>query len=263
MGRVGKVKDGAQQAPREAAGNGSVGAEEAAAEGPRERLARLGAPALTDSELLAVLFASGTRQLPVHVLAEQLVAQGGGLRALAQCDALELCAHRGLGPARAAQVLAALELGRRVQTARERRPRLPTPRDIYLYLAPRLAALQREVFHVLCFNGRNVLLADARVAEGSWNTCPVEPREVFRTALTARAVGIVVAHNHPSGDPEPSSQDRAITRHLQRGAELLGLKLLDHLVLGEGSYVSMAERGWLGRQEGCAACEGGRGCSGG
>ncbi|HLL00358.1 MAG TPA: DNA repair protein RadC, partial [Myxococcaceae bacterium] len=157
----------------------------------------------------------------------------------------ELCAQPRLGPARAAQVLAALELGRRAQRAAERRPRLRTPREIYGYLVPTLSALRREVFHVLCFNPRNVLLADVRVAEGTMNTCPVDPREVYAAALTTRATAIVLAHNHPSGDPEPSMQDIALTVQLAEAGRLLGIKVLDHLVLGDGNYVSLMERGLL------------------
>ncbi|MFP2933731.1 RadC family protein, partial [Pyxidicoccus sp. 3LG] len=138
-----------------------------------------------------------------------------------------------------------LELGRRAQRSVERRPRLRTPKEIHAYLAPALGTLRREVFHVLCFNARNVLVHDARVAEGTMNACPVDPREVFAAALTARATAIVLAHNHPSGDPEPSVQDMGLTRHLISAAQLLNIKVLDHVVVGDGSYVSMVERGLL------------------
>jgi DNA repair protein RadC len=101
------------------------------------------------------------------------------------------------------------------------------------------------VFHVLSFNMRNVLLADARVAVGTVDSCPVDPREVFRAALASRATCVVLAHNHPSGDPEPSSLDVKLTARLVSGAELMGIRVLDHLVVGDGSYVSFHERGWL------------------
>lgn len=214
-------------------------------EGPRERLLRLGASALTDSELLAVLLGTGIKGTGVIELAESLLAVGGGLKALVQQDPQELCSLPGLGPARASQVLAALELGRRAQTAEERRPRLQTPQQIYRYLAPKLSALSREVFHVLAFNSRNVLLRDLRVAEGTINSCPVDPREVFAAALGAKATAIVLAHNHPSGDPDPSTQDVALTLQLADGARLLGIKLLDHVIVGDGRYVSLLERGQL------------------
>jgi DNA repair protein RadC len=215
------------------------------ADGPRERLLRLGASALSDPELLAVLLGTGIRGQPVVELSESLLAAGGGLKALVQQDPEELCDLPGLGPARAAQLLAALELGRRAQIAQEERPKLQTPQAIHEYLSPRLSALRREVFHVLCFNSRNVLLRDVRVAEGTMSSCPVDPREVFAAALASKATAIVLAHNHPSGDPTPSSPDVSLTLQLADGARLLGIKLLDHLVIGDGTYVSMLERGQL------------------
>ncbi len=214
---------------------------------PRERLFRLGAQALTDPELLGVLLGGTGRGGggAAAALAGSLLAAGGGLRALLQLEPQELSARPGLGRARAAQLVAALELGRRAQRAAERRPRLRTPSEIYAYLAPTLSALRREVFHVLCFNPRNVLLHDARVAEGTMNACPVDPREVFATALLARASAIVLAHNHPSGDPEPSAQDVALTAQLAESGRLLGIKVLDHVVVGDGAYASLLERGQL------------------
>jgi DNA repair protein RadC len=229
------------------AGEGSVGAKAPGMEEVRERLFKLGGSALTDLELLSVLLGAGPR---TSGLAAELLSHSGGLKALLLKDPLELCAQPRLGPARAAQVLAALELGRRAQRATERRPRLRNPREIHRYLFPTLSALRREVFHVLCFNPRNVLLADVRVAEGTMNTCPVDPREVYAAALTTRATAIVLAHNHPSGDPEPSAQDVALTFQLAEAGRLLGIKVLDHLVLGDGTYVSLMERGLLEDEEG-------------
>jgi DNA repair protein RadC len=205
-------------------------------EAARERLFRLGAEALTDPELVGVLW--GGR------IGAGLVPEGG-LKALVQEDPRELSARPGVGPVRAARWMAALELGRRAQRVAERRPRLRTPREISAYLAPRLGALRREVFHVLCFNARNVLLLDARVAEGTINACLVDPREVFAAAITARATAIVLAHNHPSGDPEPSAQDLSLTRQLFEAGRLLGIKVLDHVVVGDGAYASLMERGEL------------------
>ncbi len=224
-------------------GEEPVGAKAPGLEEVRERLFKLGSPALPDLERLSVLLGAGPR---VSGLAEELLSHSGGLKALLLKDPLELCAQPRLGPARAAQVLAALELGRRAQRAAERRPRLRTPREIYGYLVPNLSALRREVFHVLCFNPRNVLLADVRVAEGTMNTCPVDPREVYAAALTTRATAIALAHNHPSGDPEPSAQDVALTMQLMEAGNLLGIKVLDHLVVGDGTYVSLMERGLFG-----------------
>ncbi len=243
------VEDGGGGGVLIAVGDGAVRAKAYEGEGPRERLMRLGASALTDSELLAVLFGTGSRGNPVGSLAESVVRARGGLRSLAQSDPRELCAIPGLGPARAAQVLAALELGSRAQRTRDSRPRLVTPEQIFLHLAPAMVLQRREIFHVLCLNARNVLLADVRVAEGTMETCPVDPREVFRVALASKCTAIVVAHNHPSGDPHPSTMDVALTRQLMRAANLLGIKLLDHIVVGDGRYASLLESGVLGRLE--------------
>lgn len=177
----------------------------------RERL--LQAPgALDDAELLGLLF--GGRSRTVRGLGESLLAAAGGLRALASMDPSELCGAAGLGRERAAQVLAALELARRAHLAPDDRPRLRTAGEVYRYLAPSIALLRHEVFHVLSFNTRNVLLADARVAQGTTDACTVDPREVFRAALAARATAVIFAHNHPSGDPDPSEADVALTREL-------------------------------------------------
>ena len=224
----------------ESVGEGSVREQFPEAEGSRERLLRLGAAALTDPELLSVLWGSRSR-----ALFEALLAPRGGLKELLQQEPRALCARPGLGAVRTAQVLAALELGRRAQRTPERRPRLRTPREIHAYLAPELSALRREVFHVLCFNARNVLLTDVRVAEGTINACPVDPREVFAAALTARATAIVLAHNHPSGDPEPSAQDLDLTARLIEAGRVLHIKVLDHVVVGDGTYTSLLERGEL------------------
>jgi len=208
----------------------------------RERL--LQSPAvLDDAELLGLLF--GGRSRTVRELGESLLSAAGGLRALASMEPSELWSAAGLGRERAAQVLAALELARRVHLAPDARPRLRTAGDVYRYLAPRLALLRREVFHVLSFNTRNVLLADARVAEGTTDACTVDPREVFRAALGARATAVIFAHNHPSGDPEPSEADLQLTRELQAGARIFHLRVLDHVVVGAGRYVSLARCGLL------------------
>lgn len=212
-------------------------------QGSRERLLDLGPAALADAELLAVLLGTGIRGQSARAIAESLLAVGPGLKELCQREARELASLSGMGPARAAQLVAALELGRRAHKATERRPRLRTAAEIHRHLAPTLSGLRREVFHVLSFNSRNVLLNDARVAEGTMNSCPVDPREVFAAAIAARATAIVLVHNHPSGDPEPSAVDFALTAQLTEGGRILGIRVLDHVVIGDGSFVSLLERG--------------------
>ena len=210
--------------------------------GPRERLLAGGASGLQDFELLSVLLGTGVRGQRVDALARALLETAGGLKALLREEPRELCRRVGIGPARAAQVAAALELGRRAQRSGESRPRLRSAEEIYRYLAPSLTGLRREVFHVLCLSTRHVLLHDSRVAEGTVNLCPVDPREVFAPALSVRATALVLAHNHPSGDPTPSEDDVRLTHQLTEGAGILGMQLLDHLVIGDGAFVSFAEQ---------------------
>lgn len=212
-------------------------------ERPRERLFRLGALALRDAELVALVLGTGARGRSALAIAEQLTREG--LKAFFQQDPDDLCSQHGLGPARVARILAAVELGRRAQRVTEKRPRLKSPQEIFRYLTPTLSTLRREVFHVLSFNAKNVLLLDQRVAEGTACSCPVDPKDVFKSAIRARAQAMVFAHNHPSGDPEPSGSDLELTQHLVQGAGFLGIHVLDHLILGDGGYVSLLERGHL------------------
>ncbi len=210
-------------------------------ESPIDRISRLGVPALTDAELLSLFLGNGDGV----GAAEKLLASAGGLKSFLKDDAFHISATSGISPKRAATLLAAAEIGRRLQRSNERRPQLRTPAEIYRYLAPTLQGLRREEFHVLCFNSRNLLLRDVRIAEGTMNACPVDPREVFAAALAARATALVFAHNHPSGDPEPSIDDVTLTRRLFEGAQLLGIRALDHVIVGDSAFVSLLERGQI------------------
>lgn len=192
----------------------------------------LRATAVSDDELLAAILGTSSRRLT-----------GTCLKELAQMSPDSLSAILGRKPA--LRLISCIELGRRILDSREERPQLKTPADIYQHLRPQLSALPREVFHVLCFNARNVLLHNVRVAEGTADACPVDPRDVFAAAVSTRASAIVLAHNHPSGCPEPSEQDRHLTQNLAAGAGLIGVRLLDHVVIGDGTYVSMLERGMI------------------
>jgi DNA repair protein RadC len=160
---------------------------------------------------------------------------------LGRLDTQRLVERVGSDAANAVRV--AIELGRRALRARDVRPRLKTPREMYLYLEPALAARSRERFHVLCLGPRNILLADVLVAEGTQDGCLVDPREVFGAALAARASTVVLAHNHPSGNAKPSEHDVALTRQAVEAGQVLGIPVVDHLVVGAGRYISMAERG--------------------
>lgn len=172
------------------------------------------------------------------------VSKAGGLKPLLRLDTSSLEAD-GLDYGRAAQVAAMAEIARRIARPGESRPTLKTPADIYDYLAPTLAGKSREEFWVLALNSRNVLIRAERVAQGSTTSCPVDPRDVFSVAVTHKASGIILAHNHPSGDPTPSGADIQLTNQLVKAADYLCVKVLDHLIIGDWNYASMASRGDL------------------
>lgn len=204
----------------------------------RRRLLRLGAAALSNTELVGVLL-GGDELKRAATLVEE------GLKALL-CESPEaLVEYRQLTATEAGRVLAAGELARRLHTSPEERPRLQTPQAIFDWAHRQLVGARREEFHVLCLSSRNVLLRHVRVAEGSVDQCHVDPREALAPAIACRATGIVLVHNHPSGDPEPSVQDVTLTRQLREGARLLCLRLLDHIVVSERGYVSMLARGLI------------------
>lgn len=165
------------------------------------------------------------------------------LRALMSDDPYNLVEYRGLSSKAVERLVAALELGRRALVAADDRPVINSWADSAEHARKHFINVRREEVHVLCLNSRNVLVHHARVAEGSVDSCSVDPRDVFAPAVAMRAAGIVVVHNHPAGDPEPSIADVTLTKRLQVGAQALGIRLHDHLVLGHSRFVSLAERG--------------------
>lgn len=209
---------------------------------PRERLLAAGAVGLGEVELLALVLGTAGPK-PASRAAEALLARHGPLPELARVSPQEL--SRQLGPARAARLSAALELGRRAQGPRDRSLRLSTPSEVYEYARPRLAHLTREVFHVLLLDTRHRLVADRRVAEGGLASCAISPRDVFEAPIREAAPALIFLHNHPSGDPTPSRDDVELTRRLGDAARLLGISLLDHVVVADGGYSSLAELGKL------------------
>jgi DNA repair protein RadC len=214
---------------------------------PRERMARLGPAALTAAELLAILLSTGSRGRGSLDVASALLADGGpGLAGLARRTVAELARTAGVGAAKAARVAAGLELGRRLQEeGRGERPRIRSPGDVHRWFAPRLADLAAEEFHVLALDSQSAVLRDLFITRGILNSSLVHPREVFRGAIAEAAAGIIVVHNHPSGDPTPSADDRAVTRQLLEAGRILDLPVYDHVVIGQGRYVSFAESGLL------------------
>jgi DNA repair protein RadC len=217
------------------------------ADRPRERLWSLGPAALTTAELLAVLIGTGGAGQGVLLLASRLLELGeGSLRRLAQRPGAEFLRTRGIGPTKAARLLAALELGARL--AREERPplqRIREPEDVVRVFGPRLRDLQVEEFHLLALDSQSQVLREVLVTRGVLNGSLVHPREVFRAAIAEAAAGIIVVHNHPSGDPTPSAEDRVVTRQLVEAGRLLDLPVYDHVIIGGDRFVSFATAGLL------------------
>lgn len=214
-------------------------------ERPREKLLMRGSTALSDAELLAVLLGSGVRGKDAITLGRELLMQAGGLNALLGRQDREIRAA-GLGPAKRARLAAALELARRSLAEQlAERPSLGNPRESGDYLSARLRHLPYEVFGCLYLDNRNRVLAFEELFRGTVDGASVHPREVVRACLKHNAAAVIFAHNHPSGVAEPSAADQAITRELGQALRLVGVRVLDHLVIGHAEPVSMAARGLL------------------
>ena len=211
-----------------------------AGEGPRERMARLGPAALSHEELLGLVLTGGAGG---RTLAEALLQRVGPLPKLARATLGEL-RGAGIGPVRAASLCAALEIGRRVAQA-EAPPGQPvrSAAAAYQFLRPRIAHLPNEVFVVLLLDVRLRILRDVRVAEGTGWACAVQPRDALAPAVREGAAALVFAHNHPSGDPAPSSEDRELTKRLVAASEILGVRAVDHIVVASRGYASFRELG--------------------
>jgi DNA repair protein RadC len=215
-----------------------------AASGARCYRGRVETGALSDVELLAVVLGGGAAGASGLALAHRLLDAAGGLGQLDRLDRLPSAAGRRLGPRRAAALRAAIELGRRA--AAEPLGIGSPVRDaaaVWAHFRGRLPQLEHEVFYVLLLDGRNRVQTEVRVSEGSLTAALVHPREVFGPAIRAAAAALVLVHNHPSGDPTPSPEDVAITERLRQAGELVGIRVLDHVVVGRGRWVSMAEEG--------------------
>jgi DNA repair protein RadC len=209
---------------------------------PREKLWQHGAAALGDNELLALVIAHGGTYGSALSIANAVLAVHGGLHAIGRSSCDELARVPGIGRARAAQIVAALELGRRTLThAPAERPYLPNPRAAAAYLLPRFGGKPVEQFGIALLDTRHRVIRTTVLAVGSQNTTCVEPREVFREAALGCAAAIVAFHNHPSGDPTPSADDLELTRRLVAAGILMGIDVVDHLVLGDVCYYSFKE----------------------
>lgn len=210
-------------------------------ERPRERLISLGPRALTVRELLAILIGSGDRRSSAVDVADRILARfGGSLRRLAASPANGLRELPGVGQATASRIQAALELGRRAgaEIAPEA-DRIRGPADVFARMGPRLRDLRQEEFHALLLNTQHKVIREVLVTRGLLDASLIHPREVFRPAIVESAAGVILVHNHPSGDPAPSPEDRAVTHQLSEAGAALGIPVLDHVVVGDGCWVSL------------------------
>jgi DNA repair protein RadC len=229
--------------PRRASSRARDGAL-ATGDGPRERLDALGAEALSEAELIALLLRTGGGGRDALALGAWLLQQHQGLAGLATTEATELACTPGVGPAKSATLTAALELGRRL-AARRLRPGDPVrgPADVFRHFHARLRHARHERFLVVLLDGRHRMMREVVISQGTLTASLVHPREVFRPALREAAAAVVLVHNHPSGDPTPSPDDLHLTAAALAAGRLLDIQLLDHLVIGHDAFVSLRDRG--------------------
>lgn len=215
-------------------------------ERPRERLLTHGPQILTNAQLLAILLRVGRHGSSAVQVGIDILDRLGGVAGLAQCGVEELCAVPGVGEAKAAQLKAAIELGKRVLAGPlTKGAKITSSRDLFAHYHPTLRDLRHEVFKVVLLDAKHAIMRDTTVSEGSLTLSIVHPREVFTLAVKESAAAVIFLHNHPSGDPTPSQEDRVLTARLVSAGEVLGIRVLDHLVVGDGRYVSFADQGWL------------------
>jgi DNA repair protein RadC len=219
---------------------------------PRERLKERGANALGDAELIAILLRTGVKGQSAVQVAQELLRQFKSLDEVARAPLETLAEIKGMGETKAIQLKAAFELARRLsESSRGKQPVINSPEDAAAVMREEMRTLDREEFRVLLLNTKNALIRIAGVSRGSLNASIVEPREVFKDAIAASAASMILVHNHPSGDPTPSSEDIAITKRLVKAGELLNITVLDHVILGhrttgrDHDFVSLKELGLM------------------
>ena len=214
-------------------------------ERPRERLVEFGEQALSAQELLQVILGRGVAGESVAVTAQKLLSQFGSLQKLAEASIEELSSIKGIGPAKAAQIKAVFEIGRRISTQAPsyKSKELTDPKKVYQLIKSKLKDYTREHFYIIALNSRNHSIAEISV--GSLDASIVHPREVFSEAIKSKAASVIFAHNHPSGDPEPSEDDLIITKRLIEAGKILGIEVIDHIIVAKDGFLSMKEKGIL------------------
>lgn len=215
-------------------------------ERPRERLSKNGASTLSDSELLAILIGTGTAKKNAVDVARALLDKYGDISRVSSCDISELTQISGIGYAKAVKLAAAFELNKRISfDSFESKKRFSSPNDIAEYFIPRLRDARKEMFFVLLLNTSNQIFREIKVSEGILDATVVHPREVFRLAITEGASSVVVLHNHPSGNPSASEEDKNITKQIYKAGKIIGIKLLDHIIIAGDKFTSLAREGEL------------------
>lgn len=210
---------------------------------PRERMLAQGAASLSITELLAIIIRTGTTSLTALQLADLLLKRFGSLEVLAQAEVEEISQLKGIGQAKAVQIKAALELGIRLLTLQARkREGIRSGEDVFHLLLPTMRYLDKEYFKAVFLDTKNQVLQIKDVSIGSLNASIVHPRELFKGAIRVSSAAVILVHNHPSGDPSPSPEDIEITKRLWEAGQILGIKILDHIIIGDNKYVSLKER---------------------
>jgi DNA repair protein RadC len=215
-------------------------------ERPRERLQHYGASALSTVELLAIQLRIGTQERSALGLAELLLSQFHGLRGVANASLEQLSEVKGIGPVKATEIAAAVELGKRLAAlSEEAKPCIHSPQDVANLLMPELRDVKKEHFKSITLDTKNRVIKIHTVSIGILDSSLVHPREVFRDAIVSSSASLIVAHNHPSGDPTPSAEDKRITQRLAEAGQIIGIELLDHIILGDNRWISLKQCGLL------------------
>ncbi|SCY68149.1 DNA replication and repair protein RadC [Lysinibacillus fusiformis] len=213
---------------------------------PRERLIRQGAESLSNQELLAILLRTGTKEESVLVLANRVLTVFERLHHLKHATIEEMVAIKGIGEVKAIQILASIELGRRLaQKQNDEKFTIRSPQDAAAYLMPDMTSLNQEHFVVLFLNIKNQIIHRQTIFIGSLNASIVHPREIFREAVKRSAASIICAHNHPSGVPTPSAEDIDVTKRIEEAGYIMGIELIDHVIIGDHQFISLKEKGYF------------------
>ncbi|MDD5877719.1 MAG: DNA repair protein RadC [Clostridiales bacterium] len=210
-------------------------------ERPREKMILNGAGSLTDAELLAILIRTGTKQFNAIQLGKAIIEKADNIRYLQNITIEELESINGIGKTKAVQIKAALELGNRIASYKPAKYKIKNPWDIYKYYMESLRYQYKEIFKVVLLNTKNEIITDVDISMGTLNSSLVHPREVFREAIRRSSNKIILLHNHPSGNAEPSKEDKSVTNRLKECGELIGIEVIDHIIIGDGIYFSFKE----------------------